>query len=193
MGRTAHLKSAQLYWWRLEIWLVRENSGCQKDPRLIRDIGTISLPPLQKLLLAYSSITCMIQINMAVLGLPSGSGACYLLSSVPFSVLIALLKSQSCLYVRFYLQRRTGGKLNEAWTWEQPPLSFSRGCSEHIMGNISNVQKKWRDVKTPKDVPPPATLSCCHKSLDLCAHYCIQTGEENRNRAEAGFFCMLTA
>lgn len=44
-----------------------------------------------------------------------------------FPVLIAPLESQRGLYVRFYLQRRTGGKLNEAWTWEQPHLSFSRG------------------------------------------------------------------
>lgn len=91
---------------------------------------------------------------MALLGLPGGSGACHILSSVPFPVLIAPQESQRGLYVRFYLQRRTGGKLNEAWTWEQPHLSFSRECSEHIKGNISNVQNKWRDVKTPKDFPP---------------------------------------
>lgn len=112
---------------------------------------------------------------MALLGLPGGSGACHILSSVPFPVLIAPQESQRGLYVRFYLQRRTGRKLNEAWTWEQPHLRFSRGCSEHIKGNISNVQNKWRDVKTPKDFPPPAMLSCSHKSQDPCAHCCIQS------------------
>lgn len=110
-----------------------------------------------------------------------------LLSSVPFPVLIAPQESQRGLYVRFYLQRSTGGKLNEAWTWEQTHLSFSRGCSEHIKGNISNVQNKWRDVKTPKDFPPPATLSCCHKSQDPFAHGCIQTGEEKRELSRARF------
>lgn len=127
---------------------------------------------------------------MALLGLPGGSGACHILSSVPFPVLIAPQESQRGLCVRFYLQRRTGGKLNEAWTWEQPHLSFSRGCSKHIKGNISNVQNKWRDVKTPKDFPPPATLSCSHKSQDPCAHGCIQSrgvkGGLSRARAPRG-------
>lgn len=50
------------------------------------------------------------------------------------------------------------GKLNEAWTWEQAHLNFSRGCSKHIKGNISNVQNKWRDVKTPKDFPPTSFI-----------------------------------
>lgn len=168
---------------------MRENSGWQKHLPLIRDPWTISLPPLLKAIACpFIHFTCTIQINMAVLGLPGGSGACHLLSpplfsSVLFLVLIAPPESQRGLYVRFYLQRRTGGKLNEAWTWEQPHLSFSRGCSEHIKGNISNVQNKWGDVKTPKDFPPPATLSHCHKSQDPCAHCCIQTGEETLSRA----------
>lgn len=167
---------------------MRENSGWQKDPLLIRDLGTISFPPLLKAIAClFIHFPCTIQINMAVLGLPGGSEAHHLLSSVPFPVLIAPQESQRGLYVRFYLQRRTGGKLNEAWTWEQPHLSFSRGCSEHIKGNISNVQNKWRDVKTPKDFPPPATLSCCHKSQDPCAHSCIQTGEEKRELSRARF------
>lgn len=104
-----------------------------------------------------------------------------LLSSSPFPVLIAPQESRRGLYVRFYLQRRTGGKLNEAWTWEHPHLSFSRGCSKHIKGNISNVQNKWRDVKTPKDLPPPATLSRCHKSRDPFAHGCTETEEAQRS------------
>lgn len=167
---------------------MRENPGWQKDPLLIRDLGSISLPPLLKAIAClFIHFPCTIQINMAVLGLPGGSGARHLLSSVLFPVLIAPQESQRGLYVRFYLQRRTGGKLNEAWTWEQPHLSFSRGCSEHIKGNISNVQNKWRDVKTPKDYPPPATLSCCHKSQDPCAHRCIQTGEERRGLSRARF------
>lgn len=83
---------------------------------------------------------------------------------------------------------KTWGKLNEAWTWEQPHLNFSRGCSQHIKGNISNVQNKWRDVKTPKDFPPPATLSCCHKSQDSCAHCCIQTGREKWRLSRARFY-----
>lgn len=70
------------------------------------------------------------------------------------------------------------GKLNEAWTWEQPYPSFSRGCSKHIKGSISNVQNKWRLVKTPKDILLPATVSCCHKSQDPYAHSCVQTGGE---------------
>lgn len=165
---------------------MKEFSGWQKHPLLMRDLGSISLPPLLKAIAClFIHFPCRIQINMAVLGLPGGSGACHLLSTVSFPVLIAPQESQRGLYVRFYLQRRTGGKLNEAWIWEQPHPSFSRGCSEHIKGNISNVQNKWRDVKTPKDFPPPATLSCCHKSQDLCAHCCIQTGEEKRGLSRA--------
>lgn len=167
---------------------MRENSGWQKDPLLIRDLGSISLPPLLKAIAClFIHFPCTIQINMAVLGLPGGSGACHLLSSVPFPVLIAPQESQRGLCVRFYLQRRTREKLNEAWTWEQPHLSFSRGCSEHIKGNISNVQNKWRDVKTPKEFPPPAMLSCCHKSQDPCAHFCIQTRGEKQGLSRARF------
>lgn len=106
-----------------------------------------------------------------------------LLSSVTFPVLIAPQESQRGLYVRFYLWSRTGGKLIEAWTREEAHLSFSWGCSEHIKGNISNVQNKWRHVKTPKDFPTLATLSCCHKSQDPCAHSCTQTEEEKLSRA----------
>lgn len=167
---------------------MRENSRLAKNPLLIRDLGAISLPPLLKAIAClFIHFPCTIQINMAVLGLPGGSGARHLLSSVPFPVLIAPQESQRGLYVRFYLQRRTGGKLNEAWTWEQPHLSFSGGCSEHIKGNISNVQNKWRDVKTPEDFPPPATLSCCHKSQDPGAHRCIQNREEKRGLSGARF------
>lgn len=104
-----------------------------------------------------------------------------------FSVLIAPPESQRGLYVRFYLRRRTVGKLNEASTWEQPHLNFSRGCSGHIRGNISNVQNKWRDVKSPKDSPPPATLSCCHKSPDPSAHRSTQTSAEKCGLSRARF------
>lgn len=82
------------------------------------------------------------------------------------------------------------GKLNEVWTWEQPYPSFSRGCSKHIKGSISNVQNKWRLVKPPKDILPPAIVSCCHKSQDPYAHSCVQTGKETL--LCMAFFYMLT-
>lgn len=91
-----------------ELWLARRSTAHQGPL-------TISLPPLVKAIAClFMHFPCRIQINMAVLGLPGGSGARHVLSSVSFPVLIAPQESQRGLYVRFYLQRRTGGKLNEA-------------------------------------------------------------------------------
>lgn len=86
-----------------------------KETLLIRDLGSVSLPQLlQAIACLFIHSMCRIQINMAVLGLPGGCGARHHLSSVLFPVLIAPQESRRGLYVRFYLQRRTGGKLNEA-------------------------------------------------------------------------------
>ena len=155
---------------------------------LIRDLGSISLPPLLKAIAClFIHFPCTIQINMAVHGLPGGSGARHLLSLCFFSRINSTSGEPERSVCQVLSPEENRGKLNEAWTWEQPHLNFSRGCSEHIKGNISNVQNKWRDVKTPKDFPPPATLSCCHKSRDPCAHCCIQTRGEKWGLSRARF------
>lgn len=75
------------------------------------DLGSSAVPPLLTAIAClFIHFTCRIQINMAELGLPGGSGARHLLSSVPLPVLIAPQESQRGLHVRFYLQRRTRGE-----------------------------------------------------------------------------------